>query len=148
MFINKHIKWLPALIWMAIIFYLSHQAGTQSSQLSGGITDFLWTFSQFLPLQEETFHTIIRKSAHFTAYFILGTLTFYALYNKNLFKNATIAWIIATLYAGTDEYHQTFIPGRSGEVRDVIIDSAGALTGIISIILIISIFKKARLRKA
>ena len=42
-----------------------------------------------------------------------------------------IPWLTATVYAATDEFHQLFIPGRSGQVSDVLLDSAGALAGVL-----------------
>ena len=70
---------------------------------------------------------IIRKIAHFTVYFILAIFTsaVVKLY-KNLQPDLLIAWGIAVVYAMTDEYHQTFIPGRVGDWADVSIDAFGA----------------------
>ncbi len=58
------------------------------------------------------------------------------------------AWICTTLYAATDEFHQTFVPGRSGEPRDVALDSLGALAGILILYLIIHIRSKHIIKKA
>ena len=45
-------------------------------------------------------------------------------------RGIVIPWVITTAYAGTDELHQLFVPGRSGQVSDVLLDSAGALIGL------------------
>ena len=52
-------------------------------------------------------------------------------------------------YAITDEFHQYFIPGRSAEIRDVLIDSSGALTGILFVIIVLAIIKiiKKKIKK-
>ncbi|MDY6314114.1 MAG: VanZ family protein, partial [Clostridia bacterium] len=65
-----------------------------------------------------------------------------------MFKKTTavISLLCSALYAASDEFHQLFVPGRSGEFRDVCLDSAGALTGILIFILIWSV-KKWTLKK-
>ena len=45
-------------------------------------------------------------------------------------KEMFLPWLIAALYAASDEIHQLFVPGRSGQLSDVILDSAGALAGV------------------
>src|SRR5699024_9669514 len=82
-----------------------------------------------MSVDEELFHHFIRKSAHFTAYLLLGMLVLHAL-RKPSRKGCTVAFLISLLYAISDEFHQLFVPGRSGEIRDVVIDSMGAATGI------------------
>lgn len=131
--LRKILRWIAVIIWMGVIFYLSHQPGTESSNLSSGITDFVIqtidTLLPFISVDEALFHHLIRKSAHFTAYFLLGLLVNHAIrlpYGKRL----VTALVICILFATSDEVHQLFIVGRSGEVRDVLIDSTGAATGI------------------
>ena len=48
---------------------------------------------------------------------------------------APAAWLIGTAYAVTDEFHQSFVPGRSCEFRDIVIDSCGVLTGVLAALL-------------
>lgn len=130
---KKIVSWLAVAVWMFLIFYLSHQPASQSSDLSSGITDTIINTMQrlfpFIPLDADLFHNLIRKSAHFVAYLILGVLVMQAQHVPKR-KAALFALIICILYGATDEVHQLFIPGRSGEIRDVAIDSAGAATGI------------------
>ncbi len=80
----------------------------------------------------EDLHHIVRKMRIF-AYLTLGILVLNGLRRSgvNAKQGAGIALLICILYAITDEVHQLYIPGRSGEVRDVLIDSAGASIGII-----------------
>jgi len=131
---KKFIAWLLVFIWMSFIFYLSHQSGFESSRLSSGFMDkiltvFTWLFHSHINVNN--FHFIIRKGAHFFAYFILGMLVVHALFKENNKKKEIIAALfICIMYAITDEIHQSFIPGRSGEIRDVLIDSCGAVIGI------------------
>ncbi|MBR2778883.1 MAG: VanZ family protein [Firmicutes bacterium] len=55
------------------------------------------------------------------------------------FPAASAAWLFGTFYAVTDEVHQMLVPGRSGECRDVLIDSAGVLAGILLVIIVFKI---------
>src|SRR5690625_3322481 len=127
--------WLPPIFMMGTIFYFSHQPATESSKLSGSIVDIVVAIvsvvAPFIPFDEELLHLFIRKGAHFTIYLLLGVTlvracSFYVNRNRGMFY----AFVIAVLYAISDEVHQLFIPGRSGEVGDVVIDSCGALTGV------------------
>ena len=80
----------------------------------------------------DDFVFIVRKGAHLTIYLILGVLLmsyFKELYLVNK-KGLIIAFIICFLYACSDEIHQAFVPGRSAEFRDVLIDSLGSFIGI------------------
>ncbi|MCR3955037.1 MAG: VanZ family protein [Gudongella sp.] len=133
---KRRTPWLLVLIWMGLIFFLSSQQAADSNQLSTGITEFIidrlsGIFPEISP-QVQWLNHIVRKNAHFIAYLILGILLVNAFYlNGRSGWNAFIlALLISSIYAISDELHQTFVPGRSGELRDVMIDTAGALTGI------------------
>ncbi len=133
---RKVISWLLVVLWMALIFYLSHQPATESNSLSTGITErvvaIIERVTSDIDFDVSNFNHIIRKNAHFFAYLILGILVINALKSNGLkgSKSILIALAICILYAISDEVHQLFIPGRAGQVRDVIIDSAGAIVGI------------------
>ena len=80
----------------------------------------------------EKLQFIVRKSAHFIGYIILGILASgLILQYENINKKYLLAFLICVIYAISDEIHQLFVPGRSGQVRDVLIDSAGSFLGII-----------------
>ena len=85
---------------------------------------------------------IVRKTAHFSIYTLLGffTMNFALTFNADKYKRGIASWGAGTLYAVTDELHQYFVPGRSCEFRDVCIDSLGVFTGIMIAILIVKIF--------
>jgi VanZ family protein len=128
---NKLMAWTLVGAWMGLIFYLSHQPADESSELSAGIMQaVLGVLGPFIPFAEETFHTIIRKTAHVTAYAVLGFLSIHAFTVSGLKNSAFYALLLSFFYAVTDEIHQLFIPGRSGEVSDVLLDTMGALIGI------------------
>lgn len=87
----------------------------------------------------------IRKTAHATEYAILGMLIFgvYVDCKKRSGKCFLVPWLGTTLYAATDEFHQLFVAGRSGQVTDVMIDGAGALIGI-GIVFILKKMKRSQ----
>lgn len=146
---KKISSWCAVVVWMALIFYLSHQPGGESSHLSGGVLTFIHALIPMFDLHEnEWIHTFVRKGAHLGAYLILGALFMIALrssYQTTLRKRAFIAFISSFLYAISDEVHQLFVSGRSGQVTDVLIDSLGAAIGI-GIYLAISRFMSSRNR--
>lgn len=122
---------------MLVIFMLSAQKATESSILSAGITRFVLNIINGLfprmEIEFSVFSHFVRKSAHFIAYLILGILSLHAIDEE---KNTKFAWfikalLICVLYAMSDEFHQLYVPGRSGEIRDVLLDSTGSLVGII-----------------
>lgn len=136
---HKGVAFVATFLWMGIIFYLSHQPVEQSKELSGGILVWVEEVLAFLALSVdgEGLHFFIRKGAHFFAYFVLGILLVHSLRLVSIpskikpFFYAFYALFISIVYAVIDEWHQTFVPGRSGEWRDVFIDSIGSLVGII-----------------
>ncbi len=131
------------IIWMSLIFSLSSQNADTSSKTSGGLIRA--TLSVFYPDFEEltkenqeeivgSFQFLARKTAHFSLYAVLGGLSFLSVisYRKLMLKIRVLsASVICLIYAVSDEVHQIFIPGRSGEVRDVLIDFCGAFITII-----------------
>ncbi len=143
---DKHmLRFLPMLVWMGVIFYLSAQPAEQSSELSTGIMHvFLQFMENIFVVDEGFFHHVIRKGAHLFAYFVLGILTMFAFehrINRNT-SRAVISFLIGMLYAVSDEVHQLFVPGRSGEIADVGIDSIGVLSGILIYLLVKKLFIK------
>ena len=189
----KLIRYLPSVIWMGIIFYLSHQPASDSQETSVGLLTFMLNI---IPLSTEyemilysivkklapflvylilgllmyvayrgrdtvllilsicllfvtlsigpdmDLHTLIRKLAHFFAYMFLGLLIYFA-YQGNYAVAFTLT--ISLLFAITDEVHQLFIPGRSGEMRDVLIDVGGAAFGLIILRLINKLRRRLQL---
>lgn len=88
----------------------------------------------------EQLNLFIRKFAHFSMYFFLGFLCFFALstITHKYIKAFSIAWSCCIIYAVLDELHQKFVPGRTPLFKDIIIDSFGGLIGILFSFLIIS----------
>ena len=142
---KKIISIILLVLWMCLIFYFSNQPSYDSDKASNGVIDKLINIVEKVSnyeFNEEELNIInknlvfpVRKSAHFTIYLILGIL-FYnliRLYMNNNFKILIISILMCVIYACSDEIHQLFVFGRSGEIRDVLIDSIGSLIGILII---------------
>lgn len=148
--------WILSLALMVIIFNLSSEAAEESQKTSEGFTKKVLMLSgefRELPSKRqdaivESVQFSVRKTAHFSAYGALGLSLFSALLLTFTKKHLWLwAFIISVLYAISDELHQSFVPGRSMELRDVLIDSAGALAGILLVILMIKVAKRKKRRK-
>ena len=78
---------------------------------------------------------LMRKSAHFIAYLILGFLVSHAMKNESFtataWKRRGTTLLICVAYAISDEFHQVFVPGRGPLLKDVLIDGSGASLGIL-----------------
>ncbi len=74
----------------------------------------------------------VRKTAHFVEYTVLGFLLLGVFVGNGAVKLLPVfmAWLLGTVYAGTDEFHQMFSSGRSCQLSDVLLDSSGAITGV------------------
>ncbi len=124
------IYWVPALLWTCLVLLASSDAF--SAQNTGGV---LAAIALFLlgGISTHTFavlHLVIRKAAHFTEYAILSWLWFRAWRGpvaEHRWRWAAMAVAISLATAISDEIHQTFVPSRTGEVRDVLLDLTGAL---------------------
>lgn len=141
-------------ITFARIFSFSNQNGVQSSGVSRKVTKILTNNIKKVQAmskeEKEIFmnnaEKIIRKLAHFSIYTVVGFLmmALMSTYNAKTIIRVSISFGIGVIYAILDEIHQYFIPGRSGRVFDVIIDSFGVLTGICIIMIILYIITKIK----
>ena len=139
------------VLWMGFIFSMSSENAEKSSNTSGQtIRVVLSTVPEFEKQPEEVkvniieeLQFIVRKSAHFIGYMILGILASgLILQYENINKKYPLAFLICVIYAISDEIHQLFVPGRSGQVRDVLIDSAGSFLGIILVMAFVKLLIK------
>ena len=160
MTIRTHKFFLPALLifQMLFIFIMSSLGHTSSDAQSNIFVDFI---AQNFPhvrhglennlISLSTLIFLVRKTAHFTEYAILGSLFFLNLKSWQRSKNSTsmnilLSLIFSFLYACTDELHQIFVPGRSAQFRDVLIDTLGASFGTLITYLTIKLFTKIKAR--
>lgn len=107
--------WLPPVLWMGLIFIVSAQPT--------------------LPHHPDTLSDLIlKKTAHMLEYGVLAFLLWRALSRgRGTFSRSALfaAFVISVFYAVSDEYHQTFVPGRKGKLMDVGFDTAGALVALL-----------------
>lgn len=147
------------IAWMIFIFFMSSMEKEESQSQSSAVIDFVCSafvegYSEMMPAEkleiQDKLTFPVRKGAHMTEYAILGMLLsltvyeyiveyeFFAMKNSALLsereeiaekKALPPALVIGFLYACSDEIHQIFVRGRSGEIRDVLIDTTGVLAG-------------------
>jgi VanZ family protein len=127
------INWGLVILWMILIFTFSTESFSSEEStpfLARLLADLL---PHSLARHMDTIVYLIRKLSHWIEYLILGILLMRALKAQSSRQPALrrMVWsiLLATLYAVTDEYHQTLVPGRSANPLDVVIDSFGALCG-------------------
>ena len=118
---------LLTFLIMLFIFCQSALPAELSQQESGVVVRFL---AGVTGLEEGLVSFIVRKGAHFLEYLVLGISLFWTV--RDLRKRASfwIPWAVGALYAVTDEVPQYFVPGRSCELRDVLIDACGVAAGV------------------
>ena len=101
--------WLPLVVWMAVIFYFSAQPALPEHP-------------------DDQADRVIKKSCHLAEYAVLAGLWWRALRTTRAEAQApALAAAFSILYALSDEWHQTFVPGRDGNLFDFAVDSAGVL---------------------
>ena len=141
-----------SLLWMIVIFYKSAETYQEqdikpflSGQISPQVLEALLPNIEFYYDGElVTYHKpygmlefFIRKGGHVAEYFILAAL-FWGLFtatNLRLHRAFFLAFALAVLYAASDEFHQTFVPNRTGHAIDVAVDGSGALLALLLLLL-------------
>jgi len=130
--------WWPALLWATLIFLMS--TDTFSSEHTGSIIEPIlrWIYPAITRGQFEIIHHVIRKSAHFTEYFIFALLLFRGIRGNRLgwrWSWGLLALFIAAIYSALDEIHQAFVASRSASPYDSLLDSVGASAAVIFLFL-------------
>jgi len=130
--------WLPVLGWMGLIFGGSADPSStrHSSRIIGPLVR--WLFPDLSLEAVETVVLCVRKCGHLGEYAVLAMLLWRALDRPSRndprprqWSKAGLAVVLAALYAASDEFHQTFVPTRQGSVWDVLLDSCGAIFGLV-----------------
>lgn len=119
---KRFLKWLPVVLMMVLIFIASAMPGSEVPEFG-------------------TFDLIVKKGGHMIGYALLAIACFLAAYSdtKKMVRSAVLSLCLAIVYAASDEFHQSFTPGRSPSVVDVGIDAAGAIIGVGITVLIIKL---------
>lgn len=155
--------WLTlSLVWMCVIYAFSALNSTDSASMSGSLLAKLLAlidprWNQLSSARQTAImhmlHRGFRKCGHFSEYGVLGALLTASVHfickSRPLFPRAEILLpaLLSLLYAFTDELHQRFVAGRSGELRDVCIDLAGACCGCLLMNGAISLYHRRLRRK-
>lgn len=129
------------IVWMIVIFCFSSEQSTKSSNTSQTVIKTgLNQIKSFKEMEEPKQNELVeslqhptRKLAHFTIYTIGGLIIFNFIntFNISVKKKIAITILIGLLYASSDEIHQLFTDGRSGQITDVLIDTSGVCLGCI-----------------
>ena len=150
---NKIIRVIAFLLlfsWMILIFAMSAQHANESSQTSGRfvlkVINVLYSDFENFSVEKQgnitnTLTFIVRKTAHFLEYFVLGALSAIVAFTfkkGSAFQKTIGAIIFAVLYAVSDEVHQYFVPGRACRFFDICVDALGCICAVILIAIVIS----------
>ncbi len=167
-FAKKHtaslVFFLISILLMGRIFAFSAEKSEESQQTSAGVCYFIASvivggFSDLPDAEKaarvEELVPAVRKIAHFSIYAALGfflmlsALSFYLENKKDIKRDVSMAFSlgVSLLYAASDEFHQLFVEGRSGSVRDVCIDFCGALVGVFFAIFVLALYQKIRQKR-
>lgn len=132
-----------SLLWMSVIFGFSSKDAQESTVQSNWVTELLISifeddFDEMTELQRQTlvekYDGMVRKFAHFAVFAVLGFLTYCTAGSikwipDRAFIPMLVSVPVSVVFAVTDEYHQTFVDGRSCQISDVLVDSFGVLCG-------------------
>lgn len=137
-----------ALFWGLFIFLNSMQNGAASTQMSDAVVFRLPGFLSFLDVEALT--VLVRKTAHFSEYALLGALVSLAFHSAGglRWKNTGNLLFPCLLWAVLDEFIQTFVEGRTGLVADVLIDFAGILAGCAIVAIVVFLIHRRKQREA
>ena len=135
---KKYLKIVLLLLWCLLIFSFSAQGADESSNTTNIVVELLYGIYAFIfrnHISLETFNNLIfgpiRKIAHFSEYMVLGIIAYLHVKDYRKDKTYILPIIFSCLYATSDELHQYFVPGRACTLKDICIDSCGAILGIL-----------------
>lgn len=142
------------IIVCIVIFKFSSEDSGKSTGTSDLVIDTIININPFTRnlddiKKEEIKENIkmpIRKLAHFSIYTVLGITTMLHMFTYSIskYKKMGSSLVIGMLYAISDEIHQLFVPGRSGQITDVCIDTIGVLFGISIVLVVQSMIRKVK----
>ena len=147
------------LFWMGVIFKFSSANGEKSTGTSrSSLEKIITLFNKNIDKERLDeivikYDVVLRKFTHFSGYLVGGVLLYFMYFYLNKLVNYKLKYIkmysvvTGSIYAMTDELHQHFVPGRSGEIKDVLLDSSGVITGVFLVWLLFKIIKKCRLKE-
>jgi len=111
--IKKFSYWVPTIIWMMLIFYVSGRTSTELQLAFPFIEDL--------------------NPGHIAAYFVLALLAFYSFHKSRVKRPFVATLVLAITYGITDEFHQSFVPTRQPDIADLVRDTIGTLAALLVI---------------
>ena len=157
---KKFIGIVLLILVMGSMYYFSSQDGITSSGQSNKVIEVIDKVrdkvtlkdNRLISIKEKVFNKlknygregyVVRKIAHFSIYACIGIVMAYVIYlfSKKAFISSFLAFMLTSMYAYYDEYRQLSVIGRSGSLKDVLIDSSGALAGVCIFFILTIIFK-------
>ena len=141
--IKKVIYTVLLIIWLLVIFLFSNQTASKSQSTSDKVASDIVDVVETVTKNEikkdkkesiiENTRFLVRKTAHFTLYFILGIIVYLLFTSYGVKKILFYSILFCFLYACSDEIHQLFLDGRTAKVLDICIDTCGSNLAIISL---------------
>lgn len=137
---KKVLSIILLIFWLAVIFMFSNQPAKKSESLSDNTTVKIIEISSNVTKKEynekdiknivKKYRFLIRKTAHFTLYFILGLIVYFVLLSFGIRNRFLTSVLICLFYASSDEIHQMFVSQRTAKILDVFIDTFGAFIAV------------------
>lgn len=141
------------IIWILVVFLFSIQPAIESDKVSNHVGAVIlehasedlqedshtWSYLEWI-----SFHRVIRKFGHFGEFFILGVLMILNMRQTQMIHKKSISFLCCATVASIDETIQLFVPGRSGQVSDVLLDCCGSFVGMCFCIFVMSLILRKR----
>lgn len=140
---KKIIYLILIVLCMSTIYLFSNKNSTSSNSTSKKVVNSIVTVYENITNKKinkgqltNKLNYPIRKLAHYSVYFILGIFIYKLILLTKYKHKEAIALLLCFIYASLDEFHQLYVSGRTGQIKDVLIDTLGALTAITIIYLL------------
>ena len=148
---KKHCYAILCIFWMLVIFWFSAQVADDSQEMSDFFVRLLDALFSLDIMNNEIIQDmtsfLVRKAAHMSEYAILAILLGLTIREYKKEPWLLLALTATAAYAATDEFHQLFVPGRSGQLKDVLIDTAGGALGLGLLALILYLQRRRKMKE-
>lgn len=148
---KKHCYAILCIFWMLVIFWFSAQVADDSQEMSDFFVRLLDALFSLEIMKNEIIQDmtsfLVRKAAHMSEYAVLAILLGLTIREYKKEPWLLLALTATAAYAATDEFHQLFVPGRSGQFKDVLIDTAGGALGLGLLALILYLQRRRKMKE-